>query len=317
VRAALIREIGALPEVGEAPEPVAAAGEVVLDVLAAALNPIDVNVAAGRYHGGHPPLPFVPGCEGVGRDAGSGRVVWAYGSIGLARDGAFAERVSVPEEQLVDVPAAADPALAASLGIAGLAGWLPVAWRAPVREGETVLVLGATGTVGLVAVQAARLLGAGRVVAAGRSEAGLERARAHGADAIVNLDPDGDGLAERLREASGGDGPSLVVDPLWSEPLAAALEACAPGARIVHLGQSAGPTATLTSASVRGKQLDLLGHSNFAVPRDDLAREYRRLVQHAVAGEIRVDLERVPLDRLADAWQRQAGGPGHKLVIVP
>jgi NADPH2:quinone reductase len=315
VRAALIREIGALPELGEASEPVAADGALVLDVLAAPLNPIDVNVGAGRYYGGHPALPYVPGCEAVGRDRESGRIVWAYGEIGVTRHGALAERVAVPEEVCFDVPAAADPALAAALGIAGLAGWLPLAWRAPVRSGETVLVLGATGTVGLVAVQAARLLGAGRVVAAGRSEAGLERARAHGADEIVRLD--GENLAERLREASGGDGADLVVDPVWGEPIAAALEACAPGARIVHLGQSAGPTATLASGAVRGKQLDILGHTNLAVPRDERAREYRRLVQHAIAGEIRVDIERVPLDRVADAWQRQADGPGHKLVIVP
>jgi NADPH2:quinone reductase len=315
VRAAVIREIGAVPEVDEVPEPIAAHGDVVLDVLAAPLNPIDVNVGAGRYYGGHPPLPYVPGCEVVGRDSGSGRVVWAYGEIGVARDGALAERVAVPEELLFDVPAAADPALAGALGIAGLAGWLPLAWRSPVRPGETVLVLGATGTVGLVAVQAARLLGAGRVVAAGRSQAGLERARAHGADEIVRLD--GENLAERLREASGGDGPNLVVDPLWGEPIAAALEACAPRARIVHLGQSAGPAATLMSGVVRGKQLDLLGHTNLAAPRDERAREYRRLVQHAIAGEIRLDLERVSLDRVADAWQRQADGAGHKLVVVP
>jgi NADPH:quinone reductase len=317
VRAALIREIGALalPEVGDAPEPVAASGEVVLEVLAAPLNPIDVNVGAGRYYGGHPSLPYVPGCEVVGRDSKSGRVVWAYGEIGVSRDGALAERVAVPEELLFDVPAAADPALAGALGIAGLAGWLPLAWRAPVRPGETVLVLGATGTVGLVAVQAARLLGAGRVVAAGRSDAGLERARARGADEVVRLV--GENLVERLREASGGDGPNLVVDPLWGEPIAAALEACAPGARIVHLGQAAGAAATLLSGVVRGKQLDLLGHTNLAVPRDERARQYRQLVQHGIAGEIRVDLERVPFDRVADAWQRQADGPGHKLVVVP
>src|SRR5215208_5337728 len=125
MRAALIRELGALPEVGEAPEPEAADGEVVLEVLAAALNPLDVNVSAGRFHGGHPPFPYVPGCECVGREPRSGRVVWAFGTIGLSRNGGMAERIAVPERELIDVPAAADPALAAALGIAGLAGWLP------------------------------------------------------------------------------------------------------------------------------------------------------------------------------------------------
>jgi NADPH2:quinone reductase len=287
---------------------------VVLEVLAAPLNPLDVAVAAGRFYGGHPPLPYVPGCEAVGRV--DGRLVWAFGGgLGLARDGTLAERVAVPEELLVDVPDGAPPAHASALGIAGLAGWMPVARRAPVREGETVLVLGASGTAGSVAVRAARLLGAGRIVAAGRDPDGLARAERLGADASVRLNEHGD-LAAAFRDACGGAGPTLVVDALWGEPLAAAVEAAAPRARIVHVGQSAGPTTTLTSAAVRSKQLDILGHSNFALARDELAREYQALVGRAIAGEIQVDVEEVPFDAVAEAWRRQAQGAGRKLVVV-
>lgn len=316
MRRALVRELGRAPEVEEAADPVGAgAREVVVDVLAVPLNPIDINVCAGRFYGGHPELPFVPGCEGVGRVAESDELVWIHGAgLGVKRDGTLAERVAVRAEALFSVPAGADPALAGALGIAGVAGWLPVAWRTPVRKGESVLVLGATGTVGLVALQAARFLGAGRVVAAGRSRAGLQRAREAGADAVVALDAHGD-LVEAFREACGGDGPTLIVDPLWGEPLAAALEAAAPGARAVNIGQSAGAEATLASAWVRGKQLELLGYSNFAVPRDVLEREYGRLVEAAVAGEVVVDVERVPLEQVADAWRRQAEGAGKKLVV--
>jgi len=103
---------------------------------------------------------------------------------------------------------------------------------------------------------------------------------------------------------------------VWGEPLVAALDVAAPSARIVHLGQSAGPEATLASGTVRGKQLDLLGYSNFAVPVDVLRREYNRLVRHAVAGEIRVDVESLPLDEVAEAWRRQAAGGAPKLVFV-
>jgi NADPH:quinone reductase-like Zn-dependent oxidoreductase len=315
LRAALIRELGRLPEVGERPDPVAGDGEVVLEVLAAPLNPLDIAVGAGRFYGGHPPLPYMPGCEAVGRV--DGRLVWAFGGgLGMKRDGCMAEQVAVPEELLVDVPEGADPALAGALGIAGVAGWIPVASRAPVRAGETVLVLGATGTAGRIALQAARLLGAGRVVAAGRDPAALARAEELGADATVRID-EGDDLAAALKEASGGDGPNLVVDALWGEPAAAAVEAAAPNARIVHLGQSAGPTATFTSAAVRGKQLNILGHSNFAVPHDELARQYGALVDRVLAGDIVVDLESIPLDDVADAWGRQAEGPHLKLVVVP
>ena len=294
MRAALIAELGRPPQVGEAPEP---AGDAV-EVLAAPLNPLDRAVAAGRFYGGHPPLPYVPGCECVGRDR-DGRVVWTFGGgLGLARDGALAERV-VPGAVVVEVPEGADPALAAALGIAGLAGWLPLAWRAPVREDDRVLVLGATGTVGSVAVQAAKLLGAAHVVAAGRDPRGLARALELGADEAIGLDDD---FGE----------PTYVFDPLCGEPLERAAAAAAPRARIVQLGQSAGPAATLTSAALRGKELELYGFSDFAVPAEVFWEHYRCLVGHAVAGEITLDVERVGLDEVASAWDR----PG-KLVVTP
>ena len=291
MRGLRITELGRPPEPAELPEP----DGPTLEVEAAALNPIDRAVAAGRHYAGHPPLPFVPGCEAVGLL--EGRRVWAFSDgLGLQRDGTYAERVRVSPDAVADVPDGADPALACALGIAGMAGWMPVASRAPVRPDDRVLVLGASGTVGTVAVQAAKLLGAAHVTAAGRDRAALERT---GADEIVTLEDD---FGE----------PTYVFDPLWGEPLRKAADAAAPGARIVHLGQSAGPEATLTSAAVRGKQLELYGYSDFSVPRDVLAREYARLVSHAVAGEIRLDVERVPLDRAAEAWDRKG-----KIVFVP
>ena len=294
MKAALVTELGRPPEAGEASEP---AGET-LEVLAAPLNPLDRAVAAGTFYGGHPPLPFVPGCECVGREAG-GRIVWTFGGgLGLGRDGTMAER-AVPGAFVVEVPDGADPALAAALGIAGLAGWLPVAWRAPIREDDRVLVLGATGAVGQVAVQAAKLLGAAHVVAAGRDPKGLDRALELGADEAVQLDGD---FGE----------PTYVFDPLCGEPLERAVAAAAPGARIIQLGQSAGPAATLPSSAIRGKQLDLHGFSDFAVPADVFAEHYPRLVGHAIAGEIRLDVERVGLDEIGAAWS----GSG-KLVVCP
>ena len=287
-------ELGRPPQAGEASEPADAS----LEVLAAAVNPIDRAVAAGQFYGGHPPLPFVPGCECVGREAG-GRVVWTFGGgLGLARNGTMAERAE-PGSVVAEVPDGADPALAAALGIAGLAGWMPVAWRAPVRKDDRVLVLGATGTAGQVALQAARLLGAEHIVAAGRDAESLERALELGADRAVPLDGD---FGE----------PTYIFDPLCGEPLERAIAAAAPNARIVQLGQSAGPTASISSAAVRGKQLELLGYSGFAGPAEVVAEQYRLLVGHALAGAIQVDLERIGLDDVGDAWGRRG-----KLVVCP
>jgi NADPH2:quinone reductase len=317
MRAAVVEELGRPPKLGDVPEPAAGEDEVVLDVLASSLNPIDIAVGAGRFYGGHPSLPYVPGAEAVGRLVEDGRLVWASGQgLGVARDGALAERAAVPASSLSPVPEDAEPELAVAFGVAGMAGWLSLAWRAPVRPGETVLVLGATGAVGLVAVQAARILGAGRVVAAGRRPERLARAKDLGADATVQIG-EADGLAAVFKDACGGQGPTLVVDPLWAEPLVAALEAAAPGARIVNIGQSAGPKATLASGDVRGKQLEILGYSNFTAPREVRDREYQRLLRHALAGDVRLDMERVSLDEITEAWERQAQGKATKLVVVP
>lgn len=312
MRAALIRKLGSPPELGETGEP---SGELV-EVLAAPLNPVDLGVASGAYVAGHPPLPYVPGCEAVGRTT-DGRTVWVFGGgFGLSRNGGLAERAAIGEAVAVGVPEGADPALAAGLGIAGLAGWLPFAWRAPLTGGETVLVLGATGAVGLVAVQAARLLGAGRVIAAGRDPDRLAKAASLGADATVQIGAVDD-LAAAFRDASGGDGPTYVFDALWGKPVVAAVEAAAPAATLVNLGQSAGPTAELPSGAVRGKNLTIMGHFAFRVPETVYAEHYPRLVRHAVAGEIQLDVERVPLDDVTAAWHRQAAGEATKLVLVP
>ena len=233
---------------------------------------------------------------------------------GRGRDGTLAELATVAEEEALELPDGVSDELAAACGTAGVAGWLPVVWRAQVGPGDRVLVLGGTGTVGLAAVQASRLQGAERIVAAGRRPEGLEVAREAGAHAVVRLDePD---LAGALKEAAGGDGPTVVIDPLWGEPLVAATEAAAAGARIVQIGQSAGPAATLASGVVRGKQLEIYGYSNFVVPAEDRRAAYAKLVAHAASGEVGFPIETYPIAAVSEAWERQVRGPGAKLVVL-
>ena len=279
------------------------AGGTVVEVEAVSLNPIDVAVGSGRFYGGHPPLPYVPGCEAVGR-VGERRVYVFGDGRGVAKDGFAAERVAVPDGILVELPDGADPALAAATGIAGIAGYVPVAWKAQVREDDRVLVLGATGIVGAVALQAAKLAGA-HVIAAGRRREALDRALELGADEAFALDE----LPDDLQ-------PTVVIDPLWGEPLARATQLAARHARIVNIGQSAGPETTLTSADVRGKELVVMGHSNFALSRDEHNRAYLELLDHVLAGRVVLDLETFPLDDVAAAWERQASGSGKAVVTL-
>jgi len=227
----------------------------------------------------------------------------------------MAERLVAPDDELVELPDGVEDALAASFGVAGLAAWLGLSYRGNLQDGETVLVLGATGAVGIIAVQAAKLLGAGWVVAAGRSREGLERASRLGADTTVRLDAES-GLADAFVDACDGR-LDLTIDPLWGEPAAAAIQAMSFQGRLVQIGQSASPDATISSGAVRGKALSILGHTSPGVPPEVRRDAYRRMMRHAAAGELTVDYEVLPLEQVTEAWERQAASPGRKLVLVP
>jgi NADPH:quinone reductase-like Zn-dependent oxidoreductase len=289
VRAARLHELGGTPRVEDVAEP---EGASVAHVTAAALNPVDIAIGTGRFYGGSPDPPYVIGSEGVGTLGG--KRVWFRGS------GAIAERAVVDPARAIEIPDGVDDAVAVACGIAGVTGWLAVSWRAPVTAEDTVLVLGASGTVGATAVQGAKLLGAKRVIGAARNTGAVPDA----ADEVIDV-------AGELPEAT------LIVDLLWAEPFERALAAAATGVRVVHVGQSAGPTATLQSAWVRGKMANVLGLSLFAVPQDQLAASYRELCEHARDDRIRFGVERYEVDAIADAWERQASGaPGAKLVVT-
>lgn len=310
MNAAVLHAPGA-PRFGAFEPPAARPRHAVVDVAAAGVNPVDLLIADGILPDLRPSFPSVSGREGVGRLADGRRV---YFMEPAAPYGAMAERALVAEDDLFDVPDGVDDALAVALGISGFAAWLPLAWCARLEPGETVLVLGATGSVGCLAVQAAKLLGAGRVIAAGRSAAGLERALAHGADAIVRLDAED--LPAALADAAGGP-VDVIVDALWGPFAAAAHHVAAHGARHVQIGHAGGREATLPAVPIRARGITLIGHSNFDVPHAVRQDTYHSLLEHAHAGRLALDVEVLPLRDVAHAWERQRGGPGAKLVLVP
>jgi NADPH2:quinone reductase len=312
VRAAVLHEHGEPPRIDEFDEPVEGNGHVVAEVSAAGVNHLDVLKASGRFYTGPPPVPSVVGSDGVGRLEDGRRVFF---DSTAAPYGAMAERTLVSEDHLLDVAEGVDDEVAAALGNSGLAAWLALEWKAGLEPGETVLVLGATGAVGNVAVQVARVLGAGRVVAAARGGERLERMRERGADAVVDLNTEDD-LAAVLKEATQG-GADVIVDPLWGAPALAAMKAAALGARHVQLGHMAAPTLELPAMAVRSVMLELLGFVVFRVSLPVRRAVYRSLTELAGRGEIEIDLERVPLEQVDQAWERQQEGPDAKLVIVP
>jgi NADPH2:quinone reductase len=316
MRAAMITELGANPVVQDVDPPERGPGQALIAMNAVALNPVDLAITAGTFYLGHPPLPFAAGREGVGRVIegewlAPGTRVYAR----VAASGSLADRFTADESETWELPELGDDAVAVALGIAGMAGWVAVQERGRLQPGERVLVLGATGTVGNVAVQAARLLGAARIVAAGRDRERLEHCRELGADDVVALGDDD--LQEAFRAAFPDGGPELVIDPLWGAPALAACSIAPIGMRLVNLGQSAAATVELPSAIVRGRRLEIIGHTVFEAPPEQLAAAHREMIEHAAAGRLRIEIETVPLDRIADAWERERAGPGRKLVVTP
>ncbi|MEO3808282.1 zinc-binding dehydrogenase [Sphaerisporangium sp. B11E5] len=324
MRAAFIRECGRPPEVA-AHRAVRRDGDAVVAVTAAPITPLDVLCATGTSYFGRPVLPYVPGVQGVGvvEEAAAlapGTRVWFPTDAGMRPgDGSMARRCVVPESDLVVLPDEVDDLQTAALGLSAVAAWAALTWRAGFRAGEQVVVLGAGGVVGQVAAQAARLLGARRVVAVCRPGAAEERARAAGADAVVTLVPgeDASALAGRLSHAVDG-GVDVVIDPVFGVPATAATRLLAPHGRLVNLGGTAGESATFDSAVLRGRSAAVLGYTNNDLPAGRKGEVLREVLTHAAAGHIRVAYEAVPLDDIGGAWSRQAGGTAeHRLVIVP
>lgn len=307
MEAAVLKDYGSDPEFGEFEEP-SADGLALVEVAVAGLNPVDHTIASGSFPGREPPLPSVPGLEGIGTSEGRR----FYFDNPVAPFGSLGERTLVAREELIEVPDGVADGLAVSFGISGLAAWLALTWRAELKKGESVLVLGSSGVLGQIAVQGARLLGAGKVVAAARDTESLERARHElGADAVVELAGEGD-LTERFKEAAGG-GFDVIVDPLWGEPALAALGALSIEGRLVQIGNSAGESIELPTRAFRNQLGRIVGHTNFKASRKLKREAFTAMCEHALAGELKVEVEAVPLREIGEAWNRKS--PHRKLVI--
>ena len=314
MRAAILTQLGAVPEAGDFPEPEAGQGEEVVEVALAAVNPVDLSISSGLFYAAIPQVPSVVGREGIARlEDGS----LAYFGGCIPPYGSMAERTLVESGSLVELPPGVEAAPALACGIAGLAAYLSLTTRARIASGESVLILGAGGVVGQIGVVAARKLGASRVVAAARGAQSLLQAQALGADATVELAGSTESITEAIRQAFGGSGPDVVIDPLWGVPATAAVEAMAFGGRMVQLGQSAGTEATFNSATVRGRCLQILGHTNFAASDAERRDALNTMFSWVASGELDIPSEVLPLDAVGEAWRRQAEGPGLKLTVDP
>ena len=321
--AAVIRAHAASPEYLFRPLPRRERGQALVQVMAAPISPLDLLCASGKSYFGAPQLPYIPGVQGIGIVMESdvlepGQRVWFTCDAGMKPgDGSMALYCIIDESSALVLPDQVDTDLAAALGLSAIAAWMGLTWRGHLQPGEQVLVLGASGAVGQVAVQAARLLGAGRVIAASRDEAARTRALSLGADVVVDLTGDDvDEISRRI--AAACDGPlHLVIDPVWGLPAEAAVRVLGTEGRLINIGSAAGPMARLESAIVRSRLHAILGYTNNALTHEQKAEALTEILTHAAAGRCTVERETVPLARAAEAWERQAAFARRKLILIP
>lgn len=322
IRAAVVDDPGAAPRVGSVELSPRTTGTTLVSVVAAPLNPLDLVIASGTFHSVRHGAPYVPGSECVGVVLDSDRHQpgsWVYAECHASPEtpGSLATRVLVDDDDLLPLPEGIDPVRASAVGNSGTAAFMPLVEDAAMRTGETVLVLGATGAVGQLAVQVAHLRGAGRVVGVARDRAVLERLPPLGADAVVALQAheEPDELAARLLAAAGPV--DVVLDGVYGVPLEAALQVCAPRARVVNIGNPAGATAQIPAGLLRGKQLTLSGFAGLHTPLPAKRAALTWLWAALARDELRVDVRAFPLDDLPSAWQTQAVSPHAKCVVLP
>ncbi|MCD4525487.1 zinc-binding dehydrogenase [Nocardioides sp. cx-173] len=322
MRAALVARCGQPPVVGDHPAPSAGPRQALVRTVTAPITPLDLLCASGTSYFGEPATPYVPGVQGVGvvessASVPAGTPVWFPTSAGMAPgDGSLAERVVVADAELVVLSGTVDEQHLAALGLSAIAAWTALLLRGGLEAGERVLVLGSSGVVGRVALQAARLHGAGAVWGAALEPEAHQDALDLGADGFVALarDDSAESLTERMRETVGEV--DLVLDPLCGVPATAALGCLAPHGRLVNLGSSAGATATFSSAQLRSGSRTILGYTNNDLTAEQRSDAMTRIEEHAAAGRLAVPYEVFGLDRVGEAWTRQANGEVHGRAVV-
>jgi len=311
VNAAVVETPGQAPKYQSFPDPVAEDGEVPVRVRAAGLHPIVKGLASGSHYASAKDKqePSVPGIDGVGVLDDGSRVYFVF----VRRPwGTMAERAAAPRRMCIPVPEKLDDVHAAAIANPGMSAWLSLKERAALAPGETVLIMGATGVAGQLAIQSARLLGAKRIIAAGRNVDALATANV---DAIIALDQPENAIRDALA-AEAASGIDVVVDYLWGRPTELLLEALARGfkaqatqrTRLVDVGSAAGRTITLPAEVLRSIDLTLLGSGFGAVALDGILATIPTLFDMAAAGNLQIAVEPVPLTEVESAWNRVEKG---------
>jgi NADPH:quinone reductase-like Zn-dependent oxidoreductase len=318
--AAVVHAFDAPPRYTTFADPIAVEGEKLVTVSAAGLHPIVKALAKGTHYGSSGSLPFIAGIDGVGKLEDGTRV---YFGIARSPFGTFAERALAASWMCLPLPEAVDDVTAAGIANPAMSSWAALTARAKFVAGESVLILGATGVAGQLAVQLAKRLGARRIIAAGRNPQALEKLKTLGADSVISLDKDQASLVSALRAEIAEGGVDVVLDYLWGQPAESVLQAIAQkglqkaGARIrfIQIGESAGKTISLPAATLRSSGLELLGSGFGSASLDQLRQGLTEFFQVAAREPFQFHTKAAPLQEIETLWNYAEEGT--RLVFQP
>jgi NADPH2:quinone reductase len=308
------------------PVPNPDAGEVLIHVTAAALHRIVRSLANGSHYGSAGLLPFIPGVDGVGLLQSSYNQLPAGTRVlfGSARPpfGTFAEQSIASGPLLIPLPDALPDATAAAIANPAMSSVLALT-RAQFQPGESVLILGATGTSGQLAVQIAKSRGARRVLAAGRNPEALEKLTSLGADTIISLDQDEPHLTAQFKDEFDQFMPDVVLDYLWGTPAESVLSAITwgrrmsgtPRVRYIQIGNMAGANITLPAATLRSSGLELLGSGFGSASLQQIRQAVIEFFDHLAANPLQFALTTAPLSEVTTLWNTE--DPAVRLVFQP
>jgi NADPH:quinone reductase-like Zn-dependent oxidoreductase len=301
----------------EVPQP-STGDDVLVDVLAAGLHPRVRSGAAGAHYTSTGTLPMIPGIDGVGRRSDGRRIYFMAAGDVL---GTMAEKALADARRSVELPDDADVVKVAAAMNPAMSSWVALRRRVPIEPGQSVLILGATGSAGAMAIQVAKRLGAGRVVGAGRDPDRLHALTSVGADDVVALTADADATDSALAAAAADF--DIVIDYLWGAPAQRAIVALL-SARSdrshplnwIQIGAVAGPTIELPSVALRSANFRLQGSGQGSVSPELYRAELPSLVEEISAGTIAVKPNTVPLADVERIWT-EADPPGERTVLLP
>ncbi len=323
MKAAVLHHFGDIPRYEDFPDPPPGEEEMLVQVKAVALENFDRALAKGTHYASRqllPTLPAIVGTDGIalredGQLIGFGGLRPPYGSM--------AEKAVLPKTHCILIPEGVDAATAATVPASALTALFALRCGAKLQPDEAVLIHGATGFAGKLAIQVARLLGAQRVIGTGRNAAALEKLRELGADAVIDLKQSDEALVEAFKQEAGASGYQVILDFVWGHPTELLLEALVPRelsfakhrVRLVQIGEMAGPTISLPAQALRTSGLELLGAGSGITP-EAVAEGTQQVWEWIKAGKLQADIEQVSLKDMESAWKR-TDVHGKRIVIVP